>query len=153
MCGGKAAAFAPSRCTAKSQRSRSPDTSERARALITLTNVGDQQANRLAPADSAAGVFVIDPKNEDLISLGAAAKLPELRRDGKAIHLSTLWRWMADGRLEHVRVGGRTLTSREAVSRMLAQCNPGQPQLAVPSPRQREKQLRDAEARLAKAGI
>ncbi len=63
---------------------------------------------------------MIDLQNEHLISFAQAAKqLPG--RNGKRTHVSTLHRWAQKGirgnRLEAVRVGGRWLTSSEAVQR------------------------------------
>ena len=62
----------------------------------------------------------IDIHNEHLMQLSEAADwLP--RHRGKKIHLSTLWRWAKRGvqgvRLETIRIGGRTYTSREALQR------------------------------------
>lgn len=41
--------------------------------------------------------------------------------DGKRPHVSTVWRWMHDGirgvHLEHMRVGRRIVTTREALDR------------------------------------
>lgn len=65
---------------------------------------------------------MIDINTEELISLNdAAMACPTL--DGKKPHMSTLWRWIAEGaqgqRLEHVRLGRRIVTSREALHRFM----------------------------------
>lgn len=65
---------------------------------------------------------MIDIRNETVLSLSDAAKsLPSI--DGKRPHISTLWRWHRHGvgrgkiRLECTWVGGRLVTSREALQR------------------------------------
>ena len=72
---------------------------------------------------------------EAKISLGAAASLPELQIDGKAPNQTCLWRWAReglhqDGRtvyLESIKIGGRLVTSREAVCRFLDALQDGMP--------------------------
>ncbi len=64
--------------------------------------------------------MAIDLTQEILLSLTDAAKaLPPI--DGRRPHTSTLWRWCRKGvrgiRLEHVRLGNRVCTSREALVR------------------------------------
>ncbi|HEY2588012.1 MAG TPA: DUF1580 domain-containing protein [Tepidisphaeraceae bacterium] len=93
---------------------------------------------------------MIDVEREELISLKQACKLPELKRDGRGPHYCTLHRWIAAGKLETVVVGGLRMTSRAAIRRMIARDNPGIP---TTSPRERQKQIRDAERRLAMAGV
>lgn len=62
----------------------------------------------------------IDLHTESVLSLTAATKAVP-RIDGKRPHPSTLWRWCRRGirgvRLEHVRLGHRVCTSREAIGR------------------------------------
>lgn len=65
----------------------------------------------------------IDLQSEELSSLTDAARaLPAI--DGKRPHPSTIWRWCRRGirdiRLEHVRLGHRVCTSREALRRLRA---------------------------------
>lgn len=59
--------------------------------------------------------------DETLLSLAAAAAELPRRRRGKPTHVSTLHRWATRGlrgvRLEVLRVGGTTCTSREALQR------------------------------------
>jgi hypothetical protein len=61
---------------------------------------------------------------EDLIGLTAASRLPQLRRDGRAPALTTVFRWATKGvrgqKLETINCGGWRCTSREAVNRFLA---------------------------------
>lgn len=71
------------------------------------------------------------PKNDDCQPLTlsqAAAAVPALR--GKRLHVSTLWRWCRRGckgrngltvRLQHGRVGGQIVTTREALDRFYAE--------------------------------
>jgi|CXWL01.1.fsa_nt_gi hypothetical protein len=96
-----------------------------------------------------------------------ASRLPRL--DGKRIALSTLWRWSTKGcrgvRLEARRLGGRYITSIEAVDRFSARLAeldalPSEPkpraEKQVPisrTPAQRQRAIEAAEARLAAAGV
>lgn len=102
---------------------------------------------------------MIDIKSEELISLKDAAKAcPTL--DGKKPHLSTLWRWIAEGaqgrKLEHVRLGRRVVTSREALHRFMK--GEGEPivKSARPeikeTPKRRQREIDEAAARLAARG-
>jgi hypothetical protein len=64
-------------------------------------------------------------QNEQLLDfVEASSFLPA--RNGKRIHTSTIWRWCRDGimlrsgervRLEYRRLGGRMVTSRQALER------------------------------------
>lgn len=94
---------------------------------------------------------MIDPKTEELLTLSEAIKLPELKRNGRPINKATAWRWISAGKLEVLKVGGVTLTSRESVNRMIAAANPG----TVPtvSFRERQMQVGAAERRLAACGV
>jgi hypothetical protein len=92
----------------------------------------------------------IDPLSDELLTLPeAAAILPRRRKDTKGkntkVSASTLWRWHTRGsrgvRLEIVKVGGQTYTSREALrafieARSLAGTAPV-PQAPSPSTRSR----------------
>jgi hypothetical protein len=73
----------------------------------------------LTPEDLAA--LLLD---ETLISLAQAARLFPPTRQDKAVHVSTILRWILRGvrgvRLEAARAGGRWITSREAVARFVA---------------------------------
>jgi hypothetical protein len=76
---------------------------------------------------------VIDLKVEKPISLAAAALLIPPGRRGKRTHLSTLLRWVTRGsagpdgmivRLEALRLGGRWMTSSEALQRFAEALTP-----------------------------
>lgn len=84
------------------------------------------------------------PLTESLLTLSEAAReLPNRP------HLATLFRWVNPGcrgvRLEVVKLGGKTLTSREALQRFADRLSGGEP--APMSP----KQQADRTARVAKA--
>lgn len=109
----------------------------------------------------------IDLQTENLLSLTDAARaLPAI--DGRRPHVSTLWRWAKKGvrgvRLEHVRLGHRICTSREALNRFAQrlaevddqQSSTDRPRALVAKSRtehQRQRDLRRAEADCAAAGI
>jgi hypothetical protein len=95
----------------------------------------------------------------------AARRLPSYRR-GSPVSPSTLWRWITDGvklpggqmvRLEAARLGGRWLTSVEALARFAAAQTPtfgggGSPPEPPPAAPTRSRAQRAAEE-LSKAGI
>src|SRR5215471_407670 len=86
---------------------------------------------------------MIDLRNETILSLAAAARnLPPGRR-GRPVTLSCILRWVLDGvrlksgqkvRLEAVRLGGRWITSMEALQRFAIAQTPQPEDLARPFP-------------------
>jgi hypothetical protein len=74
----------------------------------------------------------IDLRNDNTISLSQAARMLPPRRRGRPVTLSCLLRWVLDGvkspsgrvRLEAVGMGGRWITSVEALERFAAQQTP-----------------------------
>lgn len=103
---------------------------------------------------------MIDLENESLLSLTEATRaLPKL--DGKRPHPSTLFRWMTDGirggvKLEHVRIGRRICTSREALQRFveaLSQAPKPEPAPAAPGPRMRTEKQRQRDVEKAKESL
>jgi hypothetical protein len=102
---------------------------------------------------------VIPINQETLISLAEAAQSIPPGRKGKPTHLSTVLRWILHGvhgiRLEGVRLGGRWLTSREALARfaeqLTARAEPAAIQVTSPSDRKRDGQF--AERELDRIGI
>jgi hypothetical protein len=101
---------------------------------------------------------------EKLLSLNQAArKLPPGRRD-RPVSLSCVLRWVLDGapapdgsrvKLEAVRLGGRWLTSIEALGRFADALTPRQSK-PIPkgrTPKQRERGTEGAKKILAKIGI
>src|SRR4051812_48707200 len=73
---------------------------------------------------------MIDSRSESLFTLTEVPEhVPKAR--GRRIHTSTIWRWTKRGirgvKLETIRIGGRTYTSTEALSRfflVLSQADP-----------------------------
>jgi hypothetical protein len=101
------------------------------------------------------GVSVIDLGTESLVSLAAACKLPFVMRDDRPLNYSTIIRWYQRGcggpggnrvLLETAVIGGRRVTSREAMLRFIASltATPA-PANAIRSPRQRNLAMRAAE--------
>jgi hypothetical protein len=64
---------------------------------------------------------MINIGNEQLVPLNDVPRLLPARGNGKRIHISAVYRWAQRGvrgaRLEVIRVGGTTYTSREALQR------------------------------------
>lgn len=113
---------------------------------------------------------MIDPTRDELLTLPEAARtLP--RVGGKRPSCTTLWRWCCKGigpdriRLEHVRVGRRVVTTREALGRFMAATAEAAadrltPPAAMPAPKprtrtdkQRQRAVADAMAELRAAGV
>jgi hypothetical protein len=99
---------------------------------------------------------------ENVVTLSeAAAHLPRL--NGRKPHTSTLWRWARKGirgiKLETRRVGGRFVTSVEALDRFaktlseIPLADRPDPPPKPPTDRQRQRSVEQAERTLAKAGI
>jgi hypothetical protein len=108
---------------------------------------------------------MFDTTTETPIPLAEAAKLIPPARQGKRTHLSTLLRWILRGsrnpegevvRLEAVRIGGRWMTSREALQRfaerLTARLDAPEP---VPprTPTQRRRASERAARELGRIGI
>jgi hypothetical protein len=74
----------------------------------------------------------IDLSNKTVFPLSEAAKRLPPNRRGRPVTLSCVLRWVLDGvrtrdrkvRLEAVRLGGRWLTSKEAIQRFAEQLTP-----------------------------
>jgi hypothetical protein len=71
---------------------------------------------------------MIDLAKEEAYTLKAARNLPELRRNGKRLDLSTLYRWATSGvtrgrtvKLATVQQAGVRVTTREAIARFFAE--------------------------------
>jgi hypothetical protein len=107
---------------------------------------------------------MIDFTSESPIPLAAATKLVPPARSGKQTHLSTLQRWILRGakapsgalvRLEAVRLGGRWMTSREALQRFAEALTPkiGDAALAPVTPANRQRAAERAGRELDRIGI
>jgi hypothetical protein len=101
---------------------------------------------------------------ETLISLVDAARLLPPARQGRPVSMSCILRWILSGvrtpsgvvRLEAVRLGGRWLTSREALQRFAEQQTPNLTEQAPPAPRPpaaRRCAAQRAERELRRIGI
>ncbi len=102
--------------------------------------------------------------DETTCGLSAAAKsLPRLNRD-RPVAISTLVRWVTKGvrgpggsrvRLEAVRLGGRWITSAEAIARFVSALSDKPSEAAGPlrTPGQRRRSSERAEAALVSLGI
>jgi hypothetical protein len=99
-------------------------------------------------------VSVIDFTTEKPLSLAEAAKLVPPARSGKRCHLSTILRWIVKGsrapdgtivRLDGIRLGGRWLTSREALQRFSDRLTPRLDAKAEAAPRGPGKRRRASE--------
>jgi hypothetical protein len=104
---------------------------------------------------------MIDVLSEELIPL---TKIPDLipsTTPGRRLAFATIWRWTTYGvrgrRLETVRIGGSSYTSREAIARFAehpGECDTLQaPARALRSPAQRKRDQARAAAILDRAGI
>jgi hypothetical protein len=103
--------------------------------------------------------------SEDLLSLAQAAQRMPPGRGGRPVSLGTVLRWVVDGapgpdgrrvRLEGCRVGGRWLTSVQALGRFAERLTPRFDGELAPAPRtpgRRERETARAAARLEAARI
>jgi len=108
---------------------------------------------------------MIDVATEKVMSLAAATRIVPPGRNGKRTHISTLVRWIQRGargpagdriRLEAVRLGGRWLTSQEALQRFMERLTPALEPGQMAQPRTPAERLRSSEragAELARLGI
>jgi hypothetical protein len=105
----------------------------------------------------------IDLSGERTLSLSAAARMLPPGRRGRPVTLSCLLRWVLDGvktpqgvvRLEAFRLGGRWITSVEALERFADRQTP-KPGAAVATPLSASKRQRASERaakELERAGI
>jgi hypothetical protein len=102
---------------------------------------------------------------EALLPLTRAAALVPPARSGRKTHLSTLLRWILQGsrgpdgavvRLEAVRLGGRWVTSREALQRFAERLTPrldADPAPVPRSPARRQRESERAARELGQLGI
>jgi hypothetical protein len=108
---------------------------------------------------------MIDLQTEQTLSLSQAARLLPPGRRGRPVTLSCLLRWVLDGidapsggrvRLEAARLGGRWVTSREALQRFAERLTPpfdGAPAPAPRSPVTRRRAAERAGEELGRLGI
>jgi hypothetical protein len=108
---------------------------------------------------------MIDLSTESPLSLNQAARLLPPGRRNRPVSFSCVLRWVLEGakapsgelvKLEALRVGGRWLTSREALQRFAEALTPqasGMPSSPARTPRQRRRAAERAEKALEKLGI
>ena len=100
---------------------------------------------------------MIDLNAEEPLTLREAARLPFLKRNGRAPHFSQLYRWAKHGlrgiKLETATLPAGMVTTREAVLRFIQRLtNPlANPETRTPTQRQRAIERVDRELR--EAGI
>jgi hypothetical protein len=104
---------------------------------------------------------MIDLTVESPLSIAeAAARVPSFR-PGKKTHVATIFRWIQHGvrgvKLEAVRLGGRWVTSAEALQRFAEACSaasaPDAAPPARPIPAARRLSAERADRELAEMGI
>ncbi len=96
---------------------------------------------------------MIDLNKETTVTLDETRKGIKPGHSGKQTHISTIIRWIKIGargpngqrvRLEAVRLGGRWLTSREALQRFAERLTPDLDRLETPEPRTPSRRERAA---------
>jgi hypothetical protein len=103
----------------------------------------------------------IDLRNESTISLSQAARMLPPGRRGRPVTLSCVLRWVLDGvrtpagivRLEAIRLGGRWLTSIEAIERFADRQTPEFDRKLSPPPRSCNRAAERAGKQLENLGI
>src|SRR5262245_23181031 len=107
---------------------------------------------------------MIDLATESILSLRDAAKLIPPARQGRPVSFQCILRWALDGaktpsgervRLEAIRLGGRWVTSREAIQRWAEALTP-KTDNSMSRPRtlrQRRRSAEQAEKELERMGI
>src|SRR5689334_23194438 len=103
------------------------------------------------------GSTMIDSTTEELLSLAEASKTVP-GKNGHGVNPSTVWRWALRGvggvRLEVLRLGGRTCTSKQALQRFYERCTSAAIGVApTATPAIRRKAVEAAEAELSRDGI
>jgi hypothetical protein len=116
--------------------------------------------NIIKPSIKLLGFFVggntmaIDIGTEALITINEAAKALPSRP-----HIAPVWRWVYHGcrgvKLETVSIGGRRMTSQEAIARFIERSTAVANGDAIPTrtAKQRQRAIETAERELAAAGI
>jgi hypothetical protein len=91
---------------------------------------------------------MIDLSCETLLTLSQAARLRPPSRGGRPTHPSTLYRWISRGlrghKLEGIRLGGTTYTSREALQRFGERLTSGPSPAAAAAGADRRQQRAEA---------
>ena len=97
-------------------------------------------------------ILMIDIEREQLLALHDVPKLLPPRPSGKRLHISAVYRWAQRGvhgiRLEIIRVGGTTYTSREALQRFVQPSNSTSAPVSPPMTSSRQRQVEQAGRRI-----
>lgn len=95
---------------------------------------------------------MIEIGTEELVSLRDVPKLLPAKGNGKRIHISAVYRWVQRGikgiRLEVIRIGGTSYTSREALQRFASPRGGVQAEPSVNYSALRRRQIEAAEKQL-----
>lgn len=100
---------------------------------------------------------MIDTASEILVPLRDVPRCLPPRPNGKRLHVSAVYRWTLRGvkgvRLETIRVGGTTYTSREAIQRFSELLSGAalDPKIVNPVSRARQRQLEQASSAVMRA--
>jgi hypothetical protein len=96
-------------------------------------------------------------KQEEFFSLRDVARLLPKRSDGKNIHLNTVYRWATAGLrgvvLETTPMGGRLMTTKDAVSRFFQQLGYARRRQAQPMAETRKRSIEEAKSNLRRDGF
>jgi hypothetical protein len=102
--------------------------------------------------------MAIDLSCEQVMTLREVASILPRQRAGRKVHVSTLYRWASPRgvrgvRLETLKLGGRVVTSVEAVQRFAERCSATDSTADVHPPRSRQREFEQAEQELERTGI
>ncbi len=94
---------------------------------------------------------MIDSMTEELLTLAEAARVVP-SKSGRGVNASTVWRWALRGvsgtRLDVLRIGGKTYTSRQALQKFYEKCTAsamGVTQTATPAIRRKAAEAAERE--------
>lgn len=102
---------------------------------------------------------MIELSQETVLSFSEAAGRVPSFRPGRKTHVATLHRWAKQGvrgiKLDSARLGGRLVTSAEALQRFAdaLSATPAEPAPAIQPPAARRKAIERAESELDRIGI
>ena len=100
---------------------------------------------------------MVDLTSEEIVTLREVVRILPRQPNGKALHISTLYRWCSRGlrgvQLESLRLGGRVVTSIEALQRFAERCSTAESTAGSSTTQRRKREIERAEAALNKAGI
>lgn len=79
----------------------------------------------------------------DYIPLKEVPRLIPYRKNGKPVHISTVWRWASRGvrgcRLKTWKLGGATCTTKKAIDQFIHEMNNPKPSRTIKRPNRRER--------------